>query len=304
MAGQEPQFTYGGQAVIEGVMMRGRKFMAVAVRAPDGEIVVRSEALPARLYSGLIARTPFVRGITILWDTLGLGMKALMFSADVAMQENRADGSKAEMPRAVAWTSVAIALVIGVGVFFVTPNLLAGVLESWLESPVLVNFVEGLVRLSFLVAYVGLIGLLPDIRRVYMYHGAEHMTIHAFEHGDELEPHLIARHPPEHPRCGTAFLLIVITLSILLFALFGWPDLWLRIGSRVLLIPVLAGLAYELLKFGARHERNPLMRALVWPGLLLQELTTRQPTSDQIEVAVAAFRELRRVEAEASPAAA
>ena len=301
---QQPPFSSGGQAVIEGVMLRGRKFMAIAVRAPNGSIVLHAEPLPPRLYSGVVARTPFLRGVTLLWDTLGLGMKALMFSADVALQADKEDAPKAEMPKAVAWTSVAFALVVGIGIFFVTPNLLAGLFEGWFGNPFLVNVAEGAVRLALLVGYVGLIGLFPDIRRVYRYHGAEHMTIHAFERGDPLQPEAIAQHPPEHPRCGTAFLLIVIILSILVFSLFGWPDLWLRILSRIVLIPVIAGLAYEVLKLGARHERNPLLRALVVPGLLLQKLTTRQPTPDQIEVAVAAFQELRRVEREAEAAAA
>jgi uncharacterized protein YqhQ len=289
--------SYGGQAVIEGVMMRGRKYMSVAVRAPSSNIVVRSEKLPERLYSGAISRIPFLRGMILLWDTLGLGMKALMFSADVAME-----GEDVQMSRPLQWTTVVTALAFGIGLFFLMPMLLAALTEHVIESSLLVNLIEGLIRLGLLIGYVGLIGLIPDIRRVYAYHGAEHMTIHAFEHRKDLEPKEVAQFPPEHPRCGTAFLLQVVALSILLFSLMGTPDLVVRVASRVLMIPVLAGIAYEILKLSARFSRNPLVGLVVWPGLMLQKLTTRQPEVEQIEVAVAAFSELRRIEAEAESA--
>ena len=289
---------YGGQAVLEGVMMRGRKFMAVAVRAPTGNIVVRSERLPEHLYGGAIGRTPFVRGLTMLWDSLGLGMKALMFSADVQME-----GEQAEMSRPVRWTSVAVALLFGIGLFFITPVVLAGFVEQATASALLAHVVEGLIRLALLIGYVWLIGRLPDIRRVYAYHGAEHMTIHAFEHGDPLTTDRIARYPPAHPRCGTAFLLLVVAISIILFALVGAPDLPIRIASRILLIPVIAGLAYEVLRFGGSHGSHPLVKLMVWPGLALQALTTRVPGPEQIEVAVAAFEEMRRQEVSGSGAA-
>ena len=289
----EPRRThYGGQAVLEGVMMRGRKFVAVAVRAPSGRIVVRSEPLPSRLYSGFIGRTPLLRGLTMLWDSLGLGMKALMFSADVA-----SEGEAAEMSKPVQWTTVAVALTFGIGLFFVTPVVIAGLAEQAFGSALLAHTVEALVRLGLLVAYVWLIGLMPDIRRVYAYHGAEHMTIHAFEAGEPLAAERIKRFPPAHPRCGTAFLLLVVAISIVVFALVGSPDLPLRILSRILLIPVIAGLAYEVLRFGAAHANHPLMKLVVAPGLALQALTTRYPDEQQIEVAVAAFEEMRRKEA-------
>ena len=296
----EPKRTfYGGQAVLEGVMMRGRAFMAVAVRAPSGRIVVRSEALPRHLYSGFVGRTPILRGLTMLGDSLGLGMKALMFSADVA-----SEGEQAEMSKPVRWTTVAVALTFGIGLFFVTPVVLAGFMEQLTGSALLAHTVEAVVRLGLLIAYVGLIGLIPDIRRVYAYHGAEHMTIHAFEAAEPLVAERIKRFSPAHPRCGTAFLLLVVAISIVVFVLVGSPDLPVRILSRIVLIPVIAGLAYEVLRFGGAHAGHPLMRLIVAPGLALQALTTRYPDEQQIEVAVAAFEEMRRKEAEASPAAA
>lgn len=276
-------------------MMRGREYMAVAVRAPSGQIVVRSERLPSQVYRGFIGRTPFLRGLTMLWDSLGLGMKALMFSADVALE-----GEQAQMSKPVQWTTVALALTFGIGLFFVTPVVLGVLAQNASASELVAHVVEAVVRLALLVAYIWLIGLLPDIRRVYAYHGAEHMTIHAFEAGDSLLPEHIKRYPPAHPRCGTAFLLLVVGISVLVFALVGAPDLPIRILSRIVLIPVIAGLAYEVLKFGGAHVGHPLVKLIVAPGLALQALTTRYPDEQQIEVAVAAFGEMRRQETAAN----
>ena len=304
-----PKVSYGGQAVLEGVMMRGRTFMAVAVRAPDKSIVVRSEALPKHLYGGVIQKIPLVRGMTMLWDALGLGMKALMFSADVQMAEHDNDGDEsdeaetskaASLSKPLAWTTVAVALVFGIGVFFVTPLAVVGVAEHFLggASTFWSNLAEGLIRLVLLVGYVALIGMMPDVKRVYAYHGAEHMTIHAWEHNDPLDPKHVAQYPPAHPRCGTAFLLEVVAISIVLFALLGTPDLWLRVLSRILLIPVIAGIAYELLRLGGKYPNSPFMKLIVAPGLLLQALTTRYPDESQMEVAIASMEELLKREAE------
>jgi uncharacterized protein YqhQ len=290
----EPKRTfYGGQAVLEGVMMRGRKFMAVAVRAPTGQIVVRSEPLPSRLYSGFVGRTPVLRGLTMLWDALGLGMRALMFSADVA-----AEGEQAQMSKPVQWSTVGVALLFGIGLFFVTPVVLGGLAYEATSSDLMAHAVEAVVRVGLLVGYVALIGLLPDIKRVYAYHGAEHMTIHAFEAGEPLVTERIKRYSAAHPRCGTAFLLLVVAISIVVFAVVGMPDLWVRVLSRIVLIPLIAGLAYEVLRFGGAHFTHPLVKLMVAPGLALQALTTRYPDEDQIEVAVAAFEEMRRLEGE------
>jgi uncharacterized protein YqhQ len=304
-----PKVSYGGQAVLEGVMMRGRAFMAVAVRAPDKRIVVTSEALPKHLYGGIIQKIPLVRGVTMLWDALGLGMKALMFSADIQMQgedNEQANGARPVEPvslsKPLAWTTVALALIFGIGIFFVTPLAVVGVAEQFLGAhTVWSNLAEGLIRLALLVGYVALIGLMPDVRRVYAYHGAEHMTIHAWEHNDPLDPAHVARYSPAHPRCGTAFLLEVVAISIVLFALLGTPDLWLRILSRVLLIPVIAGIAYELLRLGGRYPNSPLLKLVVAPGLLLQALTTRYPDATQMEVAIASMKELLRRENDVEP---
>src|SRR5712691_10340206 len=300
-----PKIQYGGQAVLEGVMMRGRTFMAVAVRAPDKSIVVTSEPLPKHLYSGIIQKIPLVRGMTMLWDALGLGMKALMFSADIQMSaEDPAAEAKPAQPaslsKPLAWTTVAIALIFGIGVFFVTPLAVVGLVEQVVGSShsLWSNLAEGLIRLVLLVGYVALIGLMPDVKRVYGYHGAEHMTIHAWEHNDPLDPAHVAKYPPAHPRCGTAFLLEVVAISVVLFALLGTPDLWLRVLSRILLIPVIAGIAYELLRLGGKYPNSPLLQLIVAPGLLLQALTTRYPDESQMEVAIASMQELLRREGE------
>jgi uncharacterized protein YqhQ len=302
-----PKISYGGQAVLEGVMMRGRTFMAVAVRAPDKSIVVTSEALPKHLYGGIIQKIPLVRGMTMLWDALGLGMKALMFSADIQMADPGTDAepssdakptAPASLSKPLAWTTVAVAMIFGVGVFFITPLAVVGLFERLIgdTSTLWSNLAEGLIRLALLVGYVALIGLMPDVKRVYGYHGAEHMTIHAWEHNDPLDPAHVAKYPPAHPRCGTAFLLEVVAISVVLFALLGTPDLWLRVLSRILLIPVIAGIAYELLRLGGKYPESVLMKAIVAPGLLLQALTTRYPDESQMEVAIASMEELLKRE--------
>src|SRR5579859_648393 len=307
-----PKISYGGQAVLEGVMMRGRTFMAVAVRAPDKSIVVNSEALPKHLYGGIIQKIPLVRGMTMLWDALGLGMKALMFSADIQMADQSEPAANGETPAApaslskpLAWTTVAVAMIFGVGVFFITPLAVVGLFERLIgsASSLWSNLAEGVIRLALLVGYVALIGLMPDVKRVYGYHGAEHMTIHAWEHNDPLDPAHVAQYPPAHPRCGTAFLLEVVAISVLLFALLGTPDLWLRILSRILLIPVIAGIAYELLRLGGKYPDSAWMKLIVAPGLLLQALTTRYPDEAQMEVAIASMTELLQREGDQRPLA-
>jgi uncharacterized protein YqhQ len=313
--------TYGGQAVLEGVMMRGRRWASVAVRAPNRQIVVRSERLPVHLYAGWISKTPFLRGLTVLWDSLGLGMKALMFSAEVAEHDDEAESGGAPTPgpspvrrgggeshgapheggattfgQTLQWTTVAFAMLFGIGVFFLLPLGAAALLELAVENTLVVHLFEGLVRLGLLVGYVWAIGFVPEIRRVFAYHGAEHMTIHAFEAGEPLDQEHIGKYPPAHPRCGTAFLLLVVAISILLFGLLGSPDWPIRIASRILGVPVIAGIAYEILKFGGAHAENPLVKLIVAPGLALQNLTTRYPEPDMTEVAVAAFQEMKRLE--------
>jgi uncharacterized protein YqhQ len=280
-------FNYGGQAIIEGVMMRGAKNMCLAVREPDGNIVVHCEGLNPHIYDGPIARIPFLRGLTMLWDALGLGIRALMFSADVSLGED-----DVEFSGPVAWGTVGLSLVIGVGIFFVGPLLIIGFVDQWITSHFLSNILEGFIRLVFFLVYVWAIGLIPDIRRVFGYHGAEHKTINAYEAGDELTVEVVERRGIAHVRCGTAFLLQVVIISILVFALLGRPPMLLRITSRILLIPVIAGLAYELLKFTAAHQDRWIIRMMIAPGLWLQRLTTRLPDRPMLEVGIAALQRL------------
>lgn len=277
---------YGGQAVIEGVMIRGPHSVAVACRRPDGDIAVRRETLGGA-YTGPLRRIPFLRGVIVLWETLALGMRSLLFSSNVALGEEEKEVSPAAV---ISMGLMALALVAVL--FFAGPVLLTGWLDDRIGSSVVVVIIEGLVRLTILLAYLGLIALLPDIRRVYAYHGAEHKSIHALEAGDPLEPRSVQRHPTAHVRCGTSFLLTVVIVSVVVFAALGSPNLWLRIASRVVLIPVIAALAYELIRLGGRFYENRVARVLMWPNLALQALTTRQPDDSQVEVALRALREV------------
>lgn len=287
---------YGGQAIIEGVMMRGSRALSVAVRDPQGNIVVHTEPLDARIYGGRLAKVPFLRGLTLLWDALGLGIRSLLFSAEVALQEEGKtdpDGKPEKVFEGpVQWTLVAFSLSLSVLLFFVLPtfltHLIAGVVGVD-DSSVSSNFIEGMIRLTLLIGYIWLIGLMSDVKRLYGYHGAEHKTINAFEAGAELTPQSVARFPLEHPRCGTAFLLSVVVISILVYSLLPPLDLIPRILSRLVLLPVIAGIAYEFLKFTATHQGNAFIRLITKPNLALQRLTTREPDMDMLAVAIAAF---------------
>jgi len=288
------EFNYGGQAVIEGVMMRGARHMAVAVRSPSGEIIVHNEPLNPKIYDGPIIKLPFLRGMVMLWDALVLGMRALLFSADVALEEE-----EVEFKGPVAWGSVAFSLVIGIGVFLLGPLLLVGLVDRYVASPLVSNILEGLIRLAFFLIYVYAIGFIPDIRRVFAYHGAEHETINAYEGGASLEPEAIKSYSTAHPRCGTGFLLVFAVVAIFVFSLLGRPPLGLRILSRLVLVPVVAGLTYELIKFSAAHRDNPLIRTVILgPSLALQRLTTREPDESMLEVAITALQRLLAVEQE------
>jgi uncharacterized protein YqhQ len=291
------ELNYGGQAVMEGVMMRGRKSMAVAVRAPSGEVVVHSEPLNPAIYGSWVARVPFVRGTTLLWDTLVLGMRTLMFSAEIAAQDgvpNTSSSEESAFSAPLAWGSVALSLAIALGLFFVLPALLVKLADQYIASALLSNLVEGLIRLALVVAYIWGVGFLPDIRRVFAYHGAEHKTVHAYEHGRPLTVEAVRSYTTAHERCGTSFILVVVVISVLVFGLFGRPSLLLRIASRIVLIPVVVGISYEWLKFAARHDQSWWMRVLLYPGLLMQRLTTREPDDDMIEVAVVALKRVLR----------
>lgn len=286
------EFFYGGQAVLEGVMMRGRKHAAVAVRNPKGEIVVHEEPLTAAVYTKPWAKWPFVRGISMLWDALVLGTRALLWSADVAMSEEE----DVKFTGPAAWTTVAVSLTISIAIFILLPAAIAKWVEHQFGLPAWTGaFFEGLLRLVLFVLYLALIGRMPDIRRVFQYHGAEHKTINAYEAGVPLTPDRVAQFSVQHPRCGTSFLLIVLVLSMILFAplnfnfVEGPLSLVLRLLSRLLLIPVVAGISYEFLRYSARHLNNPFIKVLIAPGLGLQRLTTREPDLSMLECAIAAL---------------
>jgi uncharacterized protein YqhQ len=277
-------FHYGGQAVIEGVMMRGRKSMAVAVRDPSGKIVLHSEPLSGRIRSGFWPKVPFVRGLVMLWDTLVLGTRTLMYSANVSLAEE-----DVELTTPVVAATLLFSLTVGIGLFFVLPLVLVGLVDRFIASDILSNLVEGVIRLSVLLSYLALIGLMPDVRRVFAYHGAEHKTIAALEGGAPLDPEGVRKYSTAHTRCGTGFLLIVVVISILLFAFLGRPPMVLRVFSRILFVPVIASISYELIRFSADHSGNPLVRAFILPSLTLQRLTTREPDDPMLEVAIAAL---------------
>lgn len=292
MSEDKRELNYGGQAVMEGVMMRGSKAMAVAVRQPDGEIVIHTEPLNSRIYTGPISKIPVLRALTSLWDVLVLGIRTLMYSAEVALGPEE----EIEFSGPVAWGTVAVSFAVAIGLFFVGPLLLVGLVDRFIESSFVSNVLEGVIRLALFVAYIWLIGRLPDIRRVFAYHGAEHKTINAYESGAELTPEAVARHSTAHYRCGTAFLLSVMVISILIFALLGRPPMALRILSRIVLIPVVAGVAYEYIRFTNRYRDHPIVRAIAAPNLSLQKLTTREPDPEMLEVSIAALKRVLETE--------
>ena len=282
------EFYYGGQAVIEGVMMRGQRRVAIAVRNPAGEIVVHEEPLPEKVYRSRWSKMPFLRGLVLLWDALVLGTKALMWSADVAIGEEEEDAQGFSGP--VAWGTVAISLIIGVAIFFLLPTGVAHLSESYLGLSKYASAVlEGFFRLFLFIAYLALIARSEEIRRVFMYHGAEHKTINAYEAGEVMTPENVARYSTRHTRCGTSFLLFVVLISIILFIPLQFDIWWIRLLSRLVLIPVVAGISYEVLRVSTRYQDNFLMKLIIWPGLAMQKLTTREPSLDMLEVAIHAL---------------
>jgi len=279
------EIRYGGQAVIEGVMMRGARNMAVAVRKPSGEILVHSEPLPAGLYNSPVGRLPFVRGLTMLWDTMVLGTRTLMFSADAALAEEEVQFSGPMM-----WGTMGVSLLFGMGLFVAVPTFLIGLVDRLIASPLLSNLAEGLVRVAIFVAYLLLIRRMPDIRRVFAYHGAEHKTVNAYEAGVTLTPTEVEAFSTRHTRCGTSFLLVTLILFVVISSFLGRPALLTRLVIRLAMIPLVASIAYEFIRFAARHDDHPLIRLLTGPGMALQRLTTEQPDSSMLEVAIAALQ--------------
>jgi uncharacterized protein YqhQ len=282
--------TYGGQAVIEGVMMRGSNAVAIAMRSPENEIVTHIEELGG-IYKSRLAKIPFLRGLILLWDALVLGMRALTISANLQTDEEE------EIEGPILYATVGVAIAIAIGLFFLAPAAIG----QWVEKLFALNawwsnVIEGVIRLLFIIGYIWAVSFMPDVRRVFAYHGAEHKTINAFEDGVELTPETVAEYSVEHPRCGTAFLLTLAILSMLIFTLLGPMSLVWRLVSRVLLIPVLSGISYEYIRWTGKHADAPLIRALARPNLALQKLTTREPSLEIIEVSIAAFKAMRSAE--------
>jgi len=289
---QAERHSYGGQAVMEGVMMRGRDVWAVAVRTPDRSIHVESHQIHSVAKRHPILRKPFFRGIIALGQAISIGVRALSISA------NRSSPEDVQLSSRQMALSMGVAVVLFIGIFIVGPAVVFRWVGRNVGSSVLVNAMEGVFRVLLFLGYLVLIGRAKEIRRVFEYHGAEHKTIAAYERDEPLVPERVDRYSTLHVRCGTNFLLIVMVVAILVFALFGNPGLWWRIGSRIVAIPIIAGLAFEVLRLGARYERSRFMRALMAPGLWLQKITTRPPDHGQIEVAIASFNEVLRREAE------
>ena len=274
---------YGGQAVIEGIMIRGQNNVAIAVRAPSGNIVTRVKKINT-LFTGKLRSIPIIRGVIALAATLSLGMEALNYSSQVANDEE--DTPPGKFSSAIM---ILISLSIAIGLFFILPLVVSKPFEGLLGSDVVSNVAEGIIRLAVFLIYVTVISLMPDIRRVYMYHGAEHMAVHAQEKGDPLTIQEIRKYPTAHPRCGTAFLLTIMVIAIIVFTLIPREPLWLVVGSRIVLIPLIASLSYEFIRFNSKYETNKFVSKMSVPSLLLQSLTTKIPDDDQIEVAINAM---------------
>jgi uncharacterized protein YqhQ len=292
--------TVGGQAVLEGVMMRGPSNWSVAVRKPDGEIAHVNQPIASPMARHRVWRLPVIRGVVALGESLAIGFRALAISANYAAQQEGEEGEEiaTELTRGQLFFAFAIAIGFAILLFKVSPALITdwiGIDAGWFV------IVEGLIRVTIFVAYLALISLFPDLRRVFQYHAAEHKAINAYEAGEELEPEKVQRFSLIHPRCGTAFLLWVMVIAVFVFAFFGRPHWYWLIATRILLLPVIAGLAYELIRFAGKHQGNRILMTLLAPGLWLQRLTTRQPSLDQIEVSIRALKEVLALEGTYDP---
>lgn len=278
------KFNYGGQAVIEGVMMRGKKAVVTAVRRPSGSLTMDIKPLPS-LYKSWMRRTPLIRGVVVLIEAMVLGINSLLYSANIAMEEE-----EEEIPTKAIWGMVASAIILVVVLFFIAPLFLTKLANPYIPNSLVFHIIEGVIRLAIFIAYLKVISLLPDIKRVFTYHGAEHKTVNAYESGVPLEVEAVREYSTAHVRCGTSFLFAVLVIAIIVFAFIGRQTLWLMVLSRIVLIPVIAAIGYEVTYFGARHVKNVLVRAMLSPGLLLQSLTTGEPDDSQLEVAISALR--------------
>jgi uncharacterized protein YqhQ len=277
------QHNYGGQAVIEGVMIRGRESVVTAIRRPGGEIAIDARPLPS-ITTGWMRRAPLIRGVVVLIEAMVLGIRSLIFSANVAMEEE-----EEEIPTKAIWGMIAVAAVLVVLLFFITPLFITKLLNTYIPNSLVFHIIEGVIRLAIFIGYLKLISLMPDLKRVFAYHGAEHKTVNAYEAGVPMEVEAIKAHSRAHVRCGTSFLFLVLIIAIIVFAFIGRDILWLMIVSRIVLIPVIMALGYEVIYFGAKHTNNRLMKIVLAPGLFMQSLTTAEPDDKQIEVAINAM---------------
>jgi uncharacterized protein YqhQ len=285
-------FHYGGQAVMDGVMIRGREGVAISVRQPDGKLNIVRQPL-ASIYKGRLREMPLIRGIIALVETLVLGTQALLHSAQVVAAEE----GEGKIPKALLWGTVAVSLALGVALFFMVPLFATRYLiDPYINSALLSNVFEGLIRIGIFIAYLKLVSLVPDIRRYFAYHGAEHKVVNAYEAGVPLEVESVKNYSTAHARCGTGFIFIVLIIAIFVFALVGRPTLWIRILSRIALIPVIAAISYEIMKFGASHIYSKIVRVLLAPGLMLQSITTREPDDSQLEAAISALNEVIEID--------
>jgi uncharacterized protein YqhQ len=283
-------FYHGGQAVIEGVMMRGKKSVAISVRGQNGKLTVTRWSL-ATIYKGRLKDTPLLRGIVVLIESLVLGTQALLHSAEVASAQE-----EAKIPAGLLWGTVVGSIAFAIALFFIAPLFATRFLVDSHASALTSNIIEGLIRIGIFVAYLKLIGLIPDIKRFFAYHGAEHKVINAYEAGSPLEVASVKKYSTAHARCGTSFIFIVLVIAIFVFALLGRPALWLTILYRIVLIPVIAAFSYEIMKFGASRIKNNVIRILLAPGLMLQAMTTREPDDSQLEAAISALSEVIEVD--------
>src|SRR3954449_348448 len=286
----------GGQAVLEGVMMRAVSTWAVAVRKPEGEVAVSSEPLVSWAKRHRVLRWPVIRGVVALAESLKIGFRALAISANAQIEPEEGEDEPPQIGGFTWGATIALSLVLAVGLFFVVPVGATSLIKDQLGSSVLFWLVEGVLRTSIFIGYLWAISRVPDLRRVFEYHGAEHKTISCYEAGDRLIPARAETYSRLHPRCGTSFLLIVMVLAIFVFAPLGLPAWYWLVASRILGIPLIAGLAYEVIKWAGKHRRKRWVRALMWPGLMLQNLTTREPDRDQLAVAIASLEAVLAVE--------
>jgi uncharacterized protein YqhQ len=286
----EERFHYGGQAVIEGVMIRGQKTVATVVRRPNGGLAFATQPL-STMFTGWMRKTPLIRGIVVLIEALTLGIKALLYSANISLEEEE----EAKVSGGLLWSMLIVALAIAVALFFIAPLFLTKLVEPYISSSLLFHLIEGCVRLVIFIAYLKLVTLVPDLRRTFAYHGAEHKTINAYEDGATLEVEAVRKYHTAHTRCGTSFLFVVLLIAIIVFALVGLPSVWLMVLARIVLIPVIAAISYEIIYFATRHK-NKLVRAILAPGLWLQSLTTREPDDSQLEVALSALNKVLEID--------